>query len=107
MNRNETREGERVGCGGAPVGSEFSTVKGAQPSRLNTRFIAIFSDTHVRVFRLTGGRQSGNPEPLSHREFERRSVANGLVWKPYGDRSAVIDADRFGAQIIATRLQLV
>ena len=73
---------------------------------MNARFIAIFGDTTVKVFRLTGGRQSGNPEPLSHREFERRSAANGLVWKPHGDRSAVIDLDQFGALIIATRLQL-
>jgi hypothetical protein len=35
-------------------------------------------------------------------------VAGGWIAgrKPHGDRSAVIDADRFGAQIIATRLQL-
>ena len=74
---------------------------------MSSRFIAIFGDIHVRVYRLTGGVQSGNPEPLSHREFERRSTANGLIWKPHGDRSAVIDADVYGALIIATRLQLL
>lgn len=70
------------------------------------RFIAIFGATTVKVYRLTGGVQSGNPEPLPHREFERRSVANGLIWKPGGDRSAVIDCDQFGALIVSTRLQL-
>ena len=73
---------------------------------MSSRFFAIFGDTTVKVYRLAGGLQSGNPEPLSHREFERRSTANGLIWKPHGDRSAVIDCDQFGAQIIATRLQL-
>lgn len=73
---------------------------------MTSRFLAVFGDRTVKVFRLTGGVQSGNPEPLSHREFERRSAANGLVWKAHGDRSAVIDCDQFGAQIITTRLQL-
>lgn len=73
---------------------------------MNTRFIAVVGDETVTVYRLTGGKRSGQPEPLSIREFERRSAANWIVWRPSGDRCLVTDVDVYGVTILETRFQL-
>jgi hypothetical protein len=75
---------------------------------LNTRYIAVIgADTDtVKVYRLTGGARSGHPEALSIREFERRSAANRIVWRPAGERSLITDVDVYGVTIIETRFRL-
>lgn len=81
--------------------------RGLWPFCLNTKFIAVFGADQVKVYRLTRGeRPSQSPEPLSIAEFERRSAANRIVWRPSGDRCLVTDVDRYGVTIMETRFQL-
>lgn len=73
---------------------------------MDYRYIAVFGDDHVKVYRITGDRPGQQPEALTITEFERRSAANRIVWRPAGERSLVTDVDIYARTIIETRFQL-
>jgi hypothetical protein len=73
-----------------------------------TKFLAIIQpDSTIKVVG-SSPRPSHQPpiEPLSVTEFVARSQANGIEWTEGRGNVLTTVADRFGATIIATRLQL-
>ncbi len=73
-----------------------------------TTFFAIIQPDSTIKAVGSSPRPSHQPavEPLSINEFVARSQANGIEWQEGRRNVLTTVADRFGAAIVATRLQL-